>query len=241
MPGGGILCTYIAETGHQVSFVGHGLCLLGGGDYCVAGSLHAADDSVLVGSDGNAFKLYVTSLDPLVQTEGGNIYRNLVGKVLHDSAYADFAGVLIELATLLYADGVAGDDDGNLDVDGLLVIHCEEIYVQAVVGHRVPLKLVENCGEFLLAVQDKVDDVGLGSVGNSLEVLCVNGEKYVFYAEAVEVARDESLLAESLDGCFASYLSGLAVEFEMLHFFVFKMCYSSRKWTGTHCTKTKGF
>ena len=91
--------------------------------------------------------------------------------------------------------------------------------MQAFVCYRVELEFVEYCG-VLLAVEVEVNDVCARSVGDSLELLCVNGEKYVLYAAAVEVARYETLLAESLDYGLVANLAGSAVKNEMLHLFI---------------------
>ena len=116
---------------------------------------------------------------------------------------------------------MAGNDEGNVDGDGLLFVDSEEIHVEAVVLYGMELELVKDCGASLTSVEDEVHDVGIRRAEESLEVLVADSEEDVFYAAAVEIAGNESLFAESLDDGFVADLAGLALEFKMLHnFFV---------------------
>ena len=90
--------------------------------------------------------------------------------------------------------------------------------MQATVVHRVELELVEDGVELLAVVQYEVYDKGVGGIGESLELLLVHREEDVLHAEAIEVARDDALLAEGLDDRFVADLTDLAVQFKMLHF-----------------------
>ena len=80
------------------------------------------------------------------------------------------------------------------------------------------LQLVENHGVVVLAVEGEVDDVGIRSGKKTFEILFVNGEENVLDTVSIKIARDEALLAESLDDGFVSNLTGLPVKCEMLHF-----------------------
>ena len=240
VPRAGIFLAYVAQSDYEETLVRHGLGLLCG-DYGVARGLDSADDGILVGDNGDTVELDVAGLDPLVEAEGGDVNGNLIGKLGHGGADAEFAGVLIELTTLLDTDCVAGDDDGDFDADRLDIAYCQEINMHAGIGDGVPLELVKDGGVFLASVEDEVDDVGLGGVGDSLELFCIDGEVDVLDAETIEVAGDESLCAEGLEGGFALDFTGRSVEFEMLHSFNIKMCYSSRYGPGPIAPKPVGF
>lgn len=193
-------------------------CCRSVGSSDVARALHTAYDHILVGEDSDVVIFEVTGFDLLVEPDIGDVNRNIVGKVLHKSADTQFTGNLIEFSTLLGADCMAGNDDGDLYCDGLLLIDGEEIHVEAVVFHRMPLKLVENCGIGLAIVKREVDDVSLGCVGHSLEFLLVNSEKYVLDTVAVKIAGDKTLTAECLEDGLVTYLTDLSFQFEMLHY-----------------------
>ena len=89
--------------------------------------------------------------------------------------------------------------------------------MEAVVLYRMELKFVKNC-RIGLAVEDEVHDVSLGRVGDTLEILCADGEKNVLHAVAIEIAGNESLFTEGLDDGLVANLADLAFKFEMLHF-----------------------
>lgn len=184
----------------------------------VAGSLDTADDGILVRDYGNVVNLDVTCLELLLNVEACDIYGDVVRKVVQESAYANAAPVLEELTTLLYTYSVSCDYERNLDSDRLGLVNCEEVYVEADVCNRVPLELVKNCCKLLGSVKNEVNDVRCRSVCESLELLCVNCEKYVLYTATVEVARYETFCAKSLDGCLVASLTCLAIKFKMLHF-----------------------
>jgi hypothetical protein len=108
------------------------------------------------------------------------------------------------------------DIEGNFDGDRLLLVNSEEVYVEALVGYRMELKLVED-GHIGLSTEIEVDDVGCGSVGNHLEVLGFYCEEDVVHAEAIKVAGNETLFAEGLDDGLVTLLTDLSVELEMFH------------------------
>ena len=83
------------------------------------------------------------------------------------------------------------------------------------------LELMENHGIVLLSIEGEVDDVGIRGAKKVLEILFYHGEENVVDSVAIEIARNEALLAECLDDGFVANLTGLAVKCEMLHFFVF--------------------
>jgi hypothetical protein len=109
--------------------------------------------------------------------------------------------------------------DRNVDGDGLLLVYCEEVDVKAIVLYRMELELMENHRVVLLAIEGEVDDEGIRSAEESLEILFLNCEENILDSVAIEIARDEALLAECLDDGFVANLTGLAVKCEMLHFF----------------------
>ena len=94
---------------------------------------------------------------------------------------------------------MSGNLDRNVDCDWLLLVDCKEIHVQASVSYRVELELVKNSG-VLLSVEVEVNYIGARSVGDGLEFLCIYCEENVLESETVEIARNESLCAEGLDG-----------------------------------------
>ena len=111
----------------------------------------------------------------------------------------------------------SGDDDRNADCDGLLVIDCEEVYMETLVGDGMPLQLVEHC-LILLLTEVEVDDESLGSIGSCLKLLCVYCEDDILDAVAIKIAGNEALAAESLENGFVTHLTDLTVKFKMLHF-----------------------
>ena len=112
---------------------------------------------------------------------------------------------------------MAGDHERDADGDGLLLIHGEEVDVQAGVRDGMPLQFVQDGGLRGAAVQDEVHDVGLRRVGEGLEFFGVDGEEDVLESEAVQVARHEAFAAEGLDDGLVADLAGLAFQFKMLH------------------------
>ena len=108
--------------------------------------------------------------------------------------------------------------DRNADGDGLLFVYCEEVDVEAVILDGMELKFVKNYGVVGLAVEGEVHDVCVGSLEEALEIFLIYSEEDVFDAASIEVARNEALLAESLDDGFVANLTALAVKCEMFHF-----------------------
>ena len=90
--------------------------------------------------------------------------------------------------------------------------------MEAVVLYRVELELVKDGGVCLTVVKGDVDDVGIGGLEQSFEILLHHGEKDVLESKSIEIARNQSFLAESLDDGFVANLTGLAFQFKMLHF-----------------------
>ena len=171
--------------------------------------------------------------NPLVETDIVGNDGQFIGKVCKLGADTQAAGELDELTTLANSDRMAGEYEGNVDADGLVLVHEEEIDMEAVVLYGMELKLMDNGVVGLSVAEDQVYDVAGGGVGDTLEILGVDCEEDVLDAESVEVARDEALLPESLDDGFVASLTDLAFQFEMFHFLYFKMCYSVPEHTGT--------
>ena len=96
--------------------------------------------------------------------------------------------------------------DGNVDGDGLLVVNCKEIDVQAVVFDGMELELVKNYGVVGLAVELEVDDERIGSLDEALDFTLRNCEEYILDTGSVKIAGDESLCAESLDALMVALL-----------------------------------
>ena len=130
------------------------------------------------------------------------------------------------------------EGEGNVDGDWLVFADGEEVDVEALVTDGVELKLVENCSVGLPVGEGEVDDEGCGGVKETLEILGRNGEKNILDAASVEVARDETFPAEGFDDGFVAFFADGSAESEMLHCFLFKMCYSVRAHPGPHCTKS---
>ena len=112
---------------------------------------------------------------------------------------------------------MSGDLERNVDGDRLLCIYCEEVDVEAGVEYRMELKLVKDCAVGLAVVEDEVNDVCLRGIGYALEFFLIDCEEDVLHSETIKIARDESLLAESLDNGFVADLTDLAFQFKMLH------------------------
>ena len=108
------------------------------------------------------------------------------------------------------------DNERNFDAYRLGLIYNKEIHVQALVSNRVELKLVKNCG-VLLVSENEINDESLRSVGDCLELLGINCEKNVLDTASLKVARNKTLLAESLESGFVADLTWLAFKFKMLH------------------------
>ena len=223
MAGLGVLGADITEPYNKIALACHNselllsCCFLGSGCRGVAGSAYAADHCILVGEDLETRETEITSLDLLVETEVGDVNCNVVRKVLHETCDADRTGVLGELTAELNALGVACDLNGNADADGLVLAYGKEVYMEADVLYRVELKFVED-GCVLFTIEVEVNDVGIRGVGKTLEILGVDCEEDVLNTCTIEVARDETLTTESLDGGFVANLTKLALKFEMLHF-----------------------
>ena len=115
----------------------------------------------------------------------------------------------------------------NLDCYRLVLSYEEEVCVKSFVGYRVILYLVKYCITASAVVELEVDDVRVRSVSDSLEILCVDGEKDVLHSESIDVAWNKSCSAYSLYCCLVAGLAYLAVEFNVLHCCKrIKMCYS---------------
>ena len=189
---------------------------LSGGLLHGTGGAHAADDGVLVGHDLQTLELEVAGDHAVVDVQRGDVDVELVGEVLHQGLDLQGAGKLGELTAGLDTHRVTEDVEGNVDGDGLLLVHGEEVHVQAVVIHRVPLVLVGDGGVHL-AIEVEVHDVGGGGVGETHQLLLDDGEQDVVHTETIEVAGDEALAAERLDDGLVALLADLAVQLEMLH------------------------
>ena len=116
---------------------------------------------------------------------------------------------------------MSGDHERYIDGDRLLLIDCEEVYVEACVEYRMELKLVKDCAVGLAIVEDEVNDECLRGIGDTLEFFLIDCEEDVLHSETIKIAWNESLLAESLDDGFVANLTDLAFQFKMLHFVLF--------------------
>lgn len=159
----------------------------------------------------------VAGVDLLADLKSGHIDRNFVRKVGHKGAHFELANGNDEFAAELYAFGVTGDIDRNLDCDRLGVAYCEEVHVERLVGYRVPLRLVKNCAMLFAVVEDDVDDVSCRGVGKVLKVCCIYSEDDVLYAVAVEVARHEAVATEGFDVRLFAGLADSALKFNVFH------------------------
>ena len=193
-----------------------GLRGLSGGLLHGTGGVHAADDGVLVRDDLQTFELEVAGDHAVVDVQRGDIDVELVGEVLHEGLDLQGTGDLGELTTGLHTHRVTGDVEGDADHDRLLLVHGEEVHVEAVVIHRVPLVLVGDGGVHL-TIEVEVHDVGGGGVGETHQLLLIDSKQDVVDAGAVEVAGDEALAAERLDDGLVALLADLAVQLKMLH------------------------
>lgn len=112
---------------------------------------------------------------------------------------------------------MTGDAYRNCDGHWLVLSNCEEVYVESLVGYRMPLSLVKDACILLAIVEYEVDDVRVRGVGYGLEILCVNGEENVLDSVSIKVARYETFSADCLYGCLVANLTELAFEFNVLH------------------------
>ena len=203
----------------------------------VAGSLDGADDGVLRGDHADTLELDVTGDNTLLDVERGHVDVDIVRKILHQGADLDEPGDEDEFSSLLDSHRVAADSDRNLDGDRLVLRDGEEIDMEAVVLDRMELKLMDDSLIGLTVVELDVDDKGSGGVGDTLEVLVVDSEEDILHSLTIKVARDKTLLADRFDDGFVADLTDFAVDFEMFHCTLFKMCYSTPGGPGPHCTK----
>ena len=105
----------------------------------------------------------------------------------------------------------------NLDGYRLGLAYCEEVYMKSLISYRVILNLVKNCVHLCTVVELEVDDIRVRSVGDSLEILCVDSEKHVLDTESIDVARNLSCTTNSLYSCLVASFANLAFEFNVLH------------------------
>ena len=164
----------------------------------------AGDDDGSLGVDNaDVVKLEVTGSNTLADCKRSYVYGEVVGKILEKTADFKFAAAYLKLTTGLYACRVTADENGNLNNDGLGVVHCQEVSVESLVVYGVILNLVKECGVFL-AVYVQVNNVAVRSVGKSLQSLGVYAEGYVLYAVAINHARHFALAAYLAHVSFAA-------------------------------------
>ena len=69
----------------------------------------------------------------------------------------------------------------------------------------------------IIAIENEINDMCLRCVGYTLEILFADCEENVLNTLSIKIARNETLLAESLDSGLVAYLANLAFQFKMLH------------------------
>lgn len=159
----------------------------------------------------------VAGYNLLADVESGAVHFEYVWKVLHHSGYLELACRNEKLTTGFHTFCVSLNAYRNIDAYRLGLIYCEEVHVETLVGYRVPLKFVKHCIEFLTIVKFEIYDVRVWSVGKSFESLCLNSEEDILHSESVDVARNESLSADSLDSLLVSHSTQSAFQFDVFH------------------------
>lgn len=101
----------------------------------------------------------VAGYNLLADMERSTIYLKVVRKVVHHRAYLELACGNEELTAGLHTLSVTGNYNRNVNYDRLGVVYGEEIYMEALVLYRMPLKLVKNGIDFLSVAEFEVDDV----------------------------------------------------------------------------------
>ena len=89
--------------------------------------------------------------------------------------------------------------------------------MESLVSYRMPLYLMEDSIEFLPVIELKVNDVGIRCMSDVLKVLCVDGKEDILHSETIDVARDKTCPADSLDGCLVADLTDRAFQFNVFH------------------------
>ena len=159
----------------------------------------------------------VAGYDLLADLERSTVNFESVRKLVEHCADLELTCGNEKLTAGLYTFSVSGNYYRNVDDDRFCIVYCEEVYMEAEVLDRMPLKLVETGADFLAVAELEVDDVRVRSVGDRFESLCVNSEVDVLHSESVDVARYESFLAESLDGLLSGSFTKLTFEFNVFH------------------------
>lgn len=159
----------------------------------------------------------VAGYNLLADVESGAVHFEYVRKVLHHCGYLELAGRDEKLTTGFHTFCVSLYAYRNIDAYRLGLVHCEEVHMETLVGDRVPLKFVKHCIELLTVVELEVYDVRVRSVCEGFESLCLNSEEDVLHSESVDVARNESLSADSLDSLLVSYCAQSAFQFDVFH------------------------
>ena len=105
----------------------------------------------------------------------------------------------------------------NLDGHWLGLTYCEEVYVESLVRYRMILYLVKNRIHLHAVIEFEVNNVRIRSMGDFLEILCIDSEEYILDTESIDVAWNLSCSAYSLYCCLVASLTDLALEFNVFH------------------------
>ena len=118
-------------------------------------------------------------LDYLAETEGRDVDLKTVGEVSGEALDVELTHLNLELTAGLDTFGVTGDGEGYADGYWFVVEDLEEVDVENLLRDGVELDVFED-GLHLGAIDTEVDDVDIGGVDESTEVVSWYGESDFF-------------------------------------------------------------
>lgn len=221
--------------------------LFGGSGGTTGGTcqLDGADNGVLGVHQFEFVEVEVANLHRLAKAEIIDIDYETFGDISIDSLNFQFLHREREFTTGLDTFGVAFEEHGNLDNDGLGVVDFEEVDVEDVILHGVELNVLKD-SHALFAVDAEVDGKDIGridkfadSVGaynevGSDEAFVVadfneffTGEKILVVGQfnnsaAVEDNGNQTFFAESLGSLFTEVGTRRSRKFKFFHFQIIK-------------------
>ena len=188
-----------------------GLCLLRS-----AGSLNLCYDELLSVDDLIVLELEILNGNLLAKTEVGNVDNNAIGEVGVDTIHFELTHLESELTTGLYTFCKTLKLNGNLNGYRLVFGYLEEIDVEENLLNRVELKLL-NYTHVLFASYGELNNLRVRGVDEFAYVVYGYRERDVL-AIAIEVARNELLLAEVLSCLLSKFRTKFAREFKYFHY-----------------------
>lgn len=167
-----------------------------------AGQLHGADNGVLGVHQFEFVEVEVANLHRLAKAEIIDIDYEAFGDIGIDSLNFQFLHREREFTTGLDTFGVAFEEHGNLDNDGLGVVDFEEVDVEDVILHGVELDVLED-SHALFAVDAEVDGKDIGRIDEFADSVGADNE----------VGSDEALVVADFNEFFAGEKSLVVGQF----------------------------